>query len=222
MVHSQVTIITPLSFEAQQLRGIASSHRWSVRICGPGAGGVQRFGEQCSIPAGATVILAGLGGGLNPSLQVGDLVVANEVLNGHGVAFTPPLQRPEAGGRVVSSNVICSTPSDKSDLRDRSGADAVDLESGPFAALAEDRGWIWGVLRGISDDASMELPLECSQWTSSKGQLRPMNLAWSVLRQPRLALQLPRLGQHSRMAMGAVAQGLSELLESQSNRPDAL
>ena len=212
MVHSPVTIVTPLSFEARHLRGIASKHRWAVKVCGPGAEGVQRFGEQCRIPAGATVILAGLAGGLNPSLNVGDLLVANEVLNGHELAFTPPLQRPEASARVISSHMICRTPSEKADLRARSGADAVDLESGPFAALAEDRGWIWGVLRGISDDASMELPRDCSRWTSPNGQLRPMNLAWSAVKSPQLVLQLPRLGQHGRMAMRAVAHGLSELL----------
>jgi adenosylhomocysteine nucleosidase len=216
-VHSPVSIITPLAFEAQRIRPLVTAHKWPLLVSGPGPEGIRRFADQCRIPAGATVILVGLAGGLNPDLQPGDLIIASEVIDAGGTSLTPTLRLPEATGRLISIDQICRTPADKEQLRAHSGADAVDLESAAFATLAEDRGWNWGILRGISDDASTALPQGCSGWTSPSGRLKPLSLLWSIVKHPGLAMQLPTLGRQSKAAMGAAGHGLIALLERQKN-----
>ena len=173
---------------------------------------MQRFADRCRIPAGEVVILAGVAGGLNPALRVGDLIVADRVTCDHAPPLTPPLQLPEARGSLFSSNQICGTPEAKQDLRAHCDADAVDLESAQFAVLAAERGWKWGILRGISDDASMSLPPECPSWTDSQGRIRPRGLLLSILKHPGLLWTLPKLGRHSRKAMEAVGHGIVELV----------
>ena len=213
-MHSPVSLITPLAFEAKRIRKVAQSHQWPMVVCGPGSEGIGRFADQCQIPSGATVLLAGLAGGLNPDLQSGDLVIAGEVIDERGTSLIPTLRLPEATGRVISTDQICHTAAEKEQLRARSGADVVDLESAAFAALAVDRGWRWGILRGISDDASTALPPDCSSWTAQNGHLKPIALLWSLVKHPALAVQLPTLGRQSTMAMEAVGHGLLTLLKS--------
>ncbi|HEY3799874.1 MAG TPA: hypothetical protein VGL58_16110 [Caulobacteraceae bacterium] len=115
---------------------------------------------------GRGVISFGLCGALEPSLKVGDLVVGDSVAD-EGEAWAADAawaQRlaaalPDAKvGRFARAEAPVATVADKAELRRRTGAVAVDLESYIVAKQARWFGAPFAILRAVSDDASRTLP----------------------------------------------------------------
>ncbi len=209
------TIVTPLAFEAIRIQTTARQNGWPLLVCGPGRGGIERMAGRCRIPEGHVVILAGIAGGLNPELETGHSLVADAVIDEAGLQRVPPLRLDKQGGVICTCDSLCSTPEAKARLRDGTGADAVDMESIYFAKLAEERGWKWGVIRGISDDCSSSLPSNCSTWMDAGGRTRPWKIIQSILADPKISVQLPGLQRSATRAMQAVGASLVQLLASE-------
>jgi len=209
------TIVTPLAFEATRIQMTSKQNGWPLLVCGPGRGGIERIAGRCRIPAGHVVILAGIAGGLNPELEAGHSLVADAVIDEAGLQRVPPLRLDDRGGVICTCDSLCSTPEAKARLRDSTGADAVDMESIYFAKLAEERGWKWGVVRGISDDSSSPLPANCGEWTDSGGRTRPWRVLKSILADPKVSIQLPGLQRRATRAMQSVSSSLVQLLASE-------
>ena len=96
------------------------------------------------------VILAGLAGGLNPLLGIGDVLAQGEEVAGvrSGVIFT--------------AEAIVATLEKKRELWRQTRADCVDLETGPIVEVCRRRGIPIASLRAISDSALECLPVpEC-------------------------------------------------------------
>lgn len=210
-----ITVVTPLIFEASCLRPLAQEAGWNLVVSGPGQAGIDRLETQLDRPPGSVVLLAGLAGGLDPGLETGQYLAACEVQDESGARFKPSLQVESNAGVLLSALEIASTAEQKAHLRRATGADAVDLESGPFARMAEDRGWQWGIVRGISDDAHTGLPVGCEHWIGPAGQARPRAILASIARSPRLLGTLPGLRRKGRQAMHSVAGGLEAVLSNQ-------
>jgi adenosylhomocysteine nucleosidase len=112
------------------------------------------------------VVSFGLCGALDPSLKVGDLVIGETVADGEDsfdsdwawnariAALIPGAKL----GRFAWSERPVSSVADKTDLRQRTGAAAVDLESFPVAKLARWFGVPFAVVRAVSDAADRALP----------------------------------------------------------------
>jgi hypothetical protein len=97
------------------------------------------------------VVSFGLAGSLG-ELQVGDVVDATRVVDETGATLWegPGLGvRGARAGVVLGGDVLVHDPRERARLREVSGADAVDMESGVLARS----GRLAGVLRAISDDA---------------------------------------------------------------------
>ena len=102
------------------------------------------------VPDGSLVSF-GLAGSLG-ELQVGDVLDATRVVDETGTTLWegPGLGVPGArAGVVLGGDVLVHDPADRARLREASGADAVDMESGVLARS----GRLAGVVRAISDDA---------------------------------------------------------------------
>jgi hypothetical protein len=102
------------------------------------------------VPEGR-VVSFGLAGSLG-ELQVGDVVDATRVVDETGATLWegPGLGvRGARAGVVLGGDVLVHDPRERARLREVSGADAVDMESGVLARS----GRLAGVLRAISDDA---------------------------------------------------------------------
>ena len=94
----------------------------------------------------------------------------------------------------------------------RTGAAMVDMESGPFARVAHESGWKWGVIRAISDDAAAELPAEVMRWLRPDGGTHWMNLAVDLATKPRLWAPVRSMVRHANAAMRSAARVLEHTL----------
>jgi hypothetical protein len=103
------------------------------------------------VPDGRLVSF-GLAGSLG-DLGVGDVLDATRVVDETGTTLWegPGLGiRGARGGVVLGGDVLVHDPAERARLREASGADAVDMESGVLARS----GRLAGVLRAVSDDAA--------------------------------------------------------------------
>ncbi|HAK95160.1 MAG TPA: hypothetical protein DCM87_09210 [Planctomycetes bacterium] len=112
------------------------------------------------------LVSLGLAGGLAPGLRGGAAIVPAGVADGAGRIPVHSFLRAAfaAAGVVVPSDLIAAsdrliaTPEDKRALRDATGADAVDMESGVIGRWAAAHGIAFAVVRAVSDPATAVLP----------------------------------------------------------------
>jgi adenosylhomocysteine nucleosidase len=101
------------------------------------------------VPEGP-VVSFGVAGALHDGLAVGDVLDATRVVDAAGATLwegAPLGVRGARGGVVLASDELVHDAAERRRLRESSGADAVDMESGVLAAS----GRLTGVLRAISD-----------------------------------------------------------------------
>ena len=112
----------------------------AVRIGVRGAAGV---------PAGDLVSF-GLAGALHDGLSIGEILDATRVVDSAGATLWEGAPLGIAGARqatMLACDVLVHDAAERRRLRESSGADAVDMESGVLAAT----GRLAGVVRAISD-----------------------------------------------------------------------
>jgi adenosylhomocysteine nucleosidase len=152
---------------------------------GPGAGRLEerlaRLVEGLTAPL---LVSAGLCGGLAPALARGELVVPAAVLDGEGRrhAVAGSLPGRAARGEILTVGSVLATPEAKSQLYAKTGALAVDMESGPILAAAEARGWPALVVRAVSDTFAESLPAGLLDALDAGGRVRPARAALALLR----------------------------------------
>jgi hypothetical protein len=101
------------------------------------------------LPAGDLVSF-GLAGALHDGLRVGEILDATRVVDSDGATLWQGAPLGVAGARqatMLASDVLVHDATERRRLRESSGADAVDMESGVLAAT----GRLAGVVRAISD-----------------------------------------------------------------------
>ena len=109
------------------------------------------------------VLIAGVAGGLDPSLASGDLLLAEGGDPGWLAAVARRLPEARVGKLLTSGRVIVSARNKAAVFAD-TGALAVDMETWAAAAVATVP---WLGLRAISDTAHQDLPLDfpqCHGW----------------------------------------------------------
>jgi hopanoid-associated phosphorylase len=158
-----------------------------------------------SIDPGAVdaVVSFGLAGGLDPSLSVGDVLLASEVCaedRRYRVTqdFASTWMRAAARGSLPIAGTLpiagvdapVTTPDAKAALRERTGAAGVDMESHIAAAYAERHGLPFGVLRVVSDGADRVVPPAAAAALRDDGGVDVLAAMGSLLRQP---TQIPAL-----------------------------
>ena len=166
------------------------------------------------------IVCAGFAGALSDALHVGDIVLAEEVVDEQGQSqrptwpdrllegrWTPPLHR----GRLLSVRHLIASPADKLRLGEQYRACAVEMESALFAARCTQAGIPFACVRAISDEATTPLsPALTSLLSGSTAS------GWRVLmalaRRPGILPELLRLARDTKRASEQLGLALGELL----------
>jgi adenosylhomocysteine nucleosidase len=109
------------------------------------------LGAANGIPDGP-VVSFGLAGALRDGLPVGTVLDATRVVDGDGSVLWEGAPLGVAGAQpatIFASERVVDSADERRRVHERTGADAVDMESGVLARS----GRLAGVLRAISDDA---------------------------------------------------------------------
>lgn len=127
------------------------------------------------------VISTGFCGALDPSLRIGDIVVAT--------------------GEIWSEDRVAVRAEDKRRLREKTGARVVEMEFAAVQAKAQ----AWGVpcraVRVVSDTAGENLPLDLNLYRDAEGRFQLTRIAVAGLLRPFTVLpRLMQLDRNSRVA----------------------
>jgi hypothetical protein len=157
------------------------------------------------IPPGSRVIVAGLGGALDPSLKVGDLVLDTPVAN-------LPADLPWCIGPIHSAQHPILTADAKASLFRESGALAVDMEQAVVRRAVPSDVEVIG-LRAISDPAHMAIDPAVLRFIDDIGRPQPLAIASTLLRRPGLLRHLMELRANSNVALRNLGLGVRALLD---------
>lgn len=105
------------------------------------------------------IILSGFAGALHPNWRAGDVFVAENLSTEdwlHRISYSLHSSKFHVGALTTAIDLV-SSPWEKSALRARTGADAVDMESAALYQVAVDAGIPVLTIRSISDDAHADL-----------------------------------------------------------------
>ena len=232
---TSILILTGVELEARALarqlelpdwRGLSFPvfGRGAVRLAAIGLGGAlceARFDPLVDGLGAPLVISAGVCGALDPRLHAGDLVVPERVIAEGGGSHALDAGPREAlagagaaawGGALFSAGEIVGTPGAKAALFARTGAVAVDMESGVVAARAARSGYQTLVVRAVSDDAGQCVPAELARLVTPEGRLRVGGALTLGVRRPAVLAVAFELGQRTRRALRVVARALAVMI----------
>ncbi len=139
----------------------------------------------------AFVITSGFAGGLNESLQNGDVIGNWDP----GFPWAALLER-KGVKRVLfhCADRVAVTRDEKSALRTSTGMDAVEMESGVIREICQSRNIPSATVRVVSDSAAEDLPLDFNQLMNADHTMNFLKLAGALIQSP---LKIPKLIQFS-------------------------
>lgn len=188
--------------------------------CGAGERAAPRLEALLRERTPALVVIAGVCGGLDPSLGPGDLVLARRVLSPDGGELSPRRDVFEAARRAmrarrlafVSSALLtqprpAATREEKTDLWNAHGAAGVDMETYAMARIAEAAGVPWLALRAVLERVAEPLPRSLRAWDGDADAAVARGAAmrpWEWPAYVRLALQMRRAMRSLRAALPPV------------------
>jgi nucleoside phosphorylase len=147
-------------------------------------------GLEQAIAGAKLVISSGLGGALNPALQIGDIVIDQGTTSDAFVAALMASVPEMRSGAVTGSVAAIATPADKAALYVRTTADVVDMESHIAAEVAARHGVPFIALRVVSDTAYDAIPSAALRGMLPGGGVAPFQVLGELARHPD---QLPAL-----------------------------
>jgi adenosylhomocysteine nucleosidase len=156
------------------------------------------------------LVVVGIAGGIDDRLAIGDVIRPRIVIDGAtGAEYRPhPMgersDTPDDGALHTSDRFIVD-PRQVAALRAR-GVIAMDMETAAIAAVCEERGCPWSVVRAISDRSTDGMADEAVfELAHPDGSPNLRAVARFVARHPGRIPQLARLGRDANVATNAAA-----------------
>ena len=167
----------------------------------------------CQVPY---LVSAGFSGALHPDYRVGEIIVGTEIVDAesHVWPTTWPASELPPGlrsDRLLSVNSVVGTPTLKMKLAQDFQAGAVDMETATIARHCTAAGVPFGCIRVISDTMQTSISPRLVSLIETGGISTPQ-LAWNILRSPKLVPELWRLARDTNMAARCLADALIHLL----------
>ncbi|MBI2255668.1 MAG: phosphorylase [Proteobacteria bacterium] len=211
-----VGIITGMQSEAKLLDGLGF-----IVVAGGGHPDPTRRKAEALVAGGVTALVSfGIAGALDPEMEPGDLIIADEVVLADGRRLPcdqswrqRALQRVSAqGGTIAGRSAAAATRAEKGALFDETGAVAIDMESHHVAEVALQHGLPFLIIRAIADTADDALPEAALKGLNEEGRPAIGAVLLSLLMKPWQLPGLIRVALRSRTAMSALLRGRAALL----------
>lgn len=204
-------ILVPAGNEYQAvLRGLGKPHQ--QKIIPIPIGYKPCLSSLKNFPDTAKVLLMGLGGSLSPDYGIGDVVIYQDCNYNTQIQQTDhkltnllidKLALKTRKARGLTSDRLIYSATEKLALGNKYDAQIVDMEA--FAVL--EKFTQVGIIRVISDDCQEDLP-DISGAITAEGKLKPLSLAYGMLRNPYGAILLIQGSLKSLKILTEVAKGL--------------
>jgi len=165
------------------------------------------------------VLSVGFSGALRDDMQIGDIVVANSIVDTHGHELSVDMNMahdPEHGlhvGRLVTADEIVRTVDEKRALAGQTEALACDLESLAVAQVCQETRTRFMAIRGISDDLSRDLPAEVLTVLGGTGSIRAGAIAASLIKRPSSVSDMWKLREQAQTAADKLGRFLDPIVE---------
>lgn len=165
------------------------------------------------------LLSCGFAGGLLPQMKIGDIVIADSLLDTHGQQLNVDVNMPadpEHGlfvGRVLTVDRMVRKVEEKQALAEEFGAIAVEMESLAVAQVARDRGTRFLTVRAISDDLSADLPPEVLSVVGSTGTMRLGAALGSIWKRPGSVKEMWQLRESAMKASEQLASFLDGVVK---------
>ena len=164
--------------------------------------------ERINVSTPRLVLSCGFAGGLDPGLKTGTVLFETE---------DPEVasQLEAAGairGRFVCSDRVATTAAEKRDLRQKSGADAVEMESQVVCTICRGHRIPAATVRVILDTAAEDLPLDFNALMTPTQELSYGRLISALARRPGKIKDLLKLQKQTRAAAERLAHVLRDFL----------
>jgi adenosylhomocysteine nucleosidase len=194
-----------------------------VKVLLTGIGGKKCWVEATKILWDADIdvcISSGFAGALKPEHRPGEVLAAELVHATEWKTVVPSDSvllelAASCGAKIVrafySADHVVLRAAEKRELGLK--ADAVEMESGEVLYEAAAFGAKGIAIRGISDAAEEDLPLDFNRVVTDSGDVSVKRVLGQVLRNPRAVPSLIRFGQQSRLAGGKLAEFLDRYLQ---------
>jgi len=160
------------------------------------------------------LMTCGFAGGLAPELKIGDVIF--EILsNGSDVYASVRSKLAAAGARetkIFCADRIATTVADKKKLKEETGADAAEMESGAVQALCGTQGIPCVTVRVISDTADQDLPLDFNKFLTPDKSMDMSKLMMAVAKAPWKMGALMELQKNTKLAAQRLADVLAKLI----------
>jgi adenosylhomocysteine nucleosidase len=181
---ARIGVVVGLAVEARMARRLG----WLIAIGGGTAGAAEAAAIRLVNEGVHALVSFGLAGGLDPAFRPGALIVPSAVIaRDERYPTDRNLSRMLGGGMphfMLGADTIVAGVEEKRRLRKRTGAAAVDLESGAVARVAAMRGIPFAVLRAICDPAESELPPAALVALDTLGGIRAWRVFGSIAAHP--------------------------------------
>jgi len=152
------------------------------------------------------IILAGLGGALDPSLRIGDVIIDCDATFPWS---TGPLRR----ASIHTSSELIRTSEEKKMLFAHTGAAAVDMEQSIVRAAALPLNVPFIGIRSISDTAEDALDPMILHWIDEVGAPRPVAIVRDLLLRPGSWHAARRLARDSKRALATLGDAVASMVD---------
>ena len=157
----------------------------------------------------ALVLSCGFAGGLDRQLASGAVIFS---CDGEIVLQNKLLQAGARPVRFHCAERVAPTAAEKAKLREKAGADAVEMESEVIGAVCREHKIPFATVRVILDTADEDLPLDFNQFMTGDDRMDFLKLVGAVLKSPRKIGALMKLQKQAQAAAAALSRVLMQVL----------